>query len=97
MACWSSSTAEKKDGWVIDDGVSGSLLAGREFAHVIDDLRSRKLKVDHIVVFSLSRLARPDKSSKDPHKLESSQVDAAKIKAVLQGAGVVVIDEESNT
>jgi DNA invertase Pin-like site-specific DNA recombinase len=84
----------KRDGWIIDDGVSGSLLEGREFAQVIDDLRSRELTVDRLVVFSLSRLARPDKSSKDPHKLERSQVDATTIRAVLQGAGVIVIDEE---
>ncbi len=30
----------RKDGWLIDDGVSGSLLQGREFGKFIDDLEA---------------------------------------------------------
>jgi DNA invertase Pin-like site-specific DNA recombinase len=81
-------------GWVVDDGVSGSLLKGREFAKLIDDLEARRVKVDYLIVFSLSRIARPDKSSSDMGRLVQSATDVARIKAVLHGAGVMVIDED---
>jgi DNA invertase Pin-like site-specific DNA recombinase len=82
------------DGWLVDDGVSGSLLEGRVFAQLVDDLRARRIRPDYLVVYSLSRICRIDKSSRSMEKLVASAEDAARIKAVLLGAGVKVIDED---
>jgi DNA invertase Pin-like site-specific DNA recombinase len=84
----------KKDGWLIDDGVSGSLLEGRSFAELVSDLRARKVKPDCLIVYSLSRISRLDKSSRSMEKLVASAEDNARIKAVLLGAKVNVIDEQ---
>src|SRR5258708_33580658 len=70
----------KKDGWLIDDGVSGSLLKGRTFSSLIDDLEARRVKPDYLIVFSLERVGRPDKSSRDMNKLVTSATDNARIK-----------------
>lgn len=77
-----------------DDGVSGSLLEGRAFAAFIDDLQRKKIKPDYLIVYSLSRISRLDKSSNDMQKLVQSATDNAKIKAVLLGSGCKVIDED---
>jgi DNA invertase Pin-like site-specific DNA recombinase len=82
------------DGWLIDDGVSGSLLEGREMGKLVDDLERGRVKPDYLIVFSLSRISRLDKSSRDMGKLVQSATDAARIKAVLLGGRVQVIDEE---
>lgn len=82
----------KRDGWVIDDGVSGSLLEGRQFAALVDDIRRKRVKVDVLVVYSLSRIARLDKSSRDPEHIIRSHEDTAKIKGVLVAHNVKVID-----
>lgn len=84
----------KKDGWLIDDGVSGSLLEGRDFAKFIDDLEAARVRPNYLIVFSLSRVSRLDKSSREMSKLVKSATDNARIKAVLLGAGVKVIDED---
>lgn len=84
----------KRDGWLVDDGVSGSLLEGRTFAKFVDDLEARKIRPDFLIVFSLSRIGRLDKSSRDMTKLVKSATDNARIKAVLLGAGVKLIDED---
>jgi DNA invertase Pin-like site-specific DNA recombinase len=84
----------RKDGWIVDDGVSGSMLEGRAFAAFVEDLRARRLKIAHLVVFNLSRINRLDKTSGDMERLVRSHEDNGRIKAVLIGAGVTVIDEE---
>lgn len=83
----------RKDGWLMDDGVSGSLLAGRGFAKLVDDLEAKRVKIDCLVVYSLSRIAREDKSSDMAKQVQSAQ-DWGRIKAVLRAAHVVVIDED---
>lgn len=80
-------------GWILDDGISGTLLEGRKFAAFLEDLKARRVRVDALVIFSVSRLARIDSVSKDVEKLERSAADASKIEAVLAWAGVEVIDE----
>src|ERR1700733_10011480 len=84
----------ERNGWVVDDGVSGSLLEGRAFAGLVSDLRAGKVRPDYLVVYSLSRISRLDKSSRSMEKLVASAEDNARIKAVLLGAGVKVIDEQ---
>ena len=81
-----------KDGWVKDDGVSGSLLEGRAFSKLISDLEAGKIRFDYLITYSMSRLARHDKTSKDMSKLVKSATDKARIMAVLNGAGVEVLD-----
>ena len=83
----------KKDGWVVDDGVSGSLLEGREFSKLIDDIQHGTVKPNLLYCYSLARLAREDKSSKDKDKQIRSRMDAARIAAVLGTEGVLVRDE----
>lgn len=84
------------DGWLLDDGVSGSLLDGREFAQLIDDLQHGRLHPvpDYLITYSMSRLARHDKTSKDMAKLVKSATDKARIMAVLNGAGVRILDQD---
>lgn len=83
----------KGDGWLKDDGISGTLLAGRAFATLIDDLHHDRVKIDYLVVPFLSRLSRPEKTSKDRDFLVQSAQDNARIMAVLNGAGVKIIDQ----
>lgn len=85
---------KKADGWIRDDGVSGSLLEGRAFAQLIDDLESGRVRVDYLVTYSMSRLARHDKASKDMAKLVKSATDKARIMAVLNGARVKIVDND---
>lgn len=84
----------KQDGWIRDDGVSGSLLEGRAFAGLIEDLEHGRLRVDYLVTYSMSRLARHDKSSRSMQKLVRSATDKARIMAVLNGAEVKIIDTD---
>lgn len=84
----------KRDGWLKDDGISGSLLEGRAFAQLIDDLEHGRVQFDYLIVSNMSRLARPDKSSNDKAKRIKSQIDAARIFAVLGAYGVKIIDGE---
>jgi len=83
----------KRDGWLLDDGVSGSLLTGRAFAGLVADLERGKVKPDLVVVYSLSRLAREDKSSDMSKQVQSAQ-DWGRIKAVLRAAHVMVLDSD---
>jgi DNA invertase Pin-like site-specific DNA recombinase len=83
----------KGDGWIEDDGVSGTLLAGRAWGQLLEDLRRGALKVDRIVVYNLSRISRVDRSSRDREKQIQSAEDAAKIATILRTSGVQVIDE----
>lgn len=83
----------KRDGWLIDDGVSGSLLQGRTFGKAIDDIEAGRIRPDFIVVYSLSRIAREDKSSDMAKQVQSAQ-DWGRIKAVLRAARVKIIDED---
>jgi DNA invertase Pin-like site-specific DNA recombinase len=84
----------ERRGWVIDDGVSGSLLGNRAFLALLEDLQEGRLRVDYLVVYSLCRIARIDTSSADMGALVESHTAAARIKAVLLGARVGVIDED---
>src|SRR5271157_88857 len=83
-----------KDGWVSDDGVSGSLLDGRAFAKLLEDIEAGTIRPDYLVVYSLSRIARIDRTSKKMDKLQASHLAAARIQAVLIGCGVQVLEEE---
>lgn len=83
----------KKDGWVTDDGVSGSLLDGRALAALIDNIEAGTVRPDVVYVYSLSRLAREDRSSGDKQKRIKSRIDAARIAAVLGAHGIKVRDE----
>lgn len=83
----------KGDGWIEDDGVSGTLLAGRAFAGLIEDLRRKRLKIDRLVVYSMSRISRTDTTSDDDEKQITSAQDAATISAVLRTRGVKILDE----
>lgn len=85
---------KKRDGWVLDDGVSGTLLDGRNFAGLLDDLRAKKVRPDFIVMFSLSRLSRVDRVTKDMDRLDASHQAAARIQATLIGTGTMVLDED---
>lgn len=84
----------KGDGWVLDDGTTGTLLDARQFRPLLDDIRAGRLQVDCLVVFSLSRINRVDKVSKDQEKVRLSHLAAAEIKAALLNGRVKVIDEE---
>lgn len=81
------------DGWIIDDGVSGGLLDGRQFSVLLQDLEAGKIRPDFLVVYSISRISRIDRTAKNIDKLKRSHADAAKIQAILIGTGVQVIDE----
>lgn len=83
-----------KDGWVLDDGVSGTLLDGRHFAKLLEDLSSGAIAPDYLVIYSLSRIARVDRVSKNQGKVLESHVAAAKIQATLISSGTQIIDEE---
>jgi DNA invertase Pin-like site-specific DNA recombinase len=83
-----------RDGFILDDGVSGSLLDGRHFSKFLDDLEARKIHPNYLVVYSLSRIARIDRSSKNIDRLKASALAAARIQAVLIGTGVQVLDED---
>ncbi len=82
------------DGWIKDDGVTGTLLEGRQFSAFIDDLKAGRVAVDYVVLFSLSRVARVDKVSKDIEKLIASHQAAALIRSVLIGRNVWLLDED---
>ena len=84
----------KQDGWVLDDGTTGTLLDARQFRPLLDDIRAGRLQVDCLVVFSLSRINRVDKVSKDQEKVRLSHIAAAEIKSALITGKVKVIDEE---
>lgn len=86
----------KRDGWVMDDGVSGSLLEGRSFAKLIDDIEAGVITPDLIYVYSLSRMAREDRSSGDKQKRIKSRIDSARISGVL-GAYEIKVRDESGT
>jgi len=83
------------DGWVLDPGYSGTLVDGRHFSQLLNDLRSKKIRPTYIVVAELSRLCRIDKYSEDNQaKLDESHAAAAKISATLIGAGVSILDSD---
>ena len=84
----------KKDGWLVDDGISGRLLEGRVFSRLIDDIRAGKVRPDYVVVHSSSRLSRVDTFSADPAMQEQSAVDEARINSVLRGHQIKVLDSE---
>lgn len=86
-----------KDGWILDDGVSGTLLDGRQFQTLLDDLRTGAVAPDYLVVYSLSRIARVDKVSRNAGKVLESHLAAAKIQAALISSGTLVIDEDGTT
>jgi DNA invertase Pin-like site-specific DNA recombinase len=67
------------------------MLEGREFRHLIDDLEHGKVRVDLLVVGSLSRLAREKKTGDLGAQVKSGQ-DWARIKAVLRARNVIVRD-----
>ena len=71
-----------------------SVLEGERFAQLADDPHAVRVKRDYLIVFSLSRISRIDKVSRSMEKLVASAEDNARIKAVLLGAGVQVIDEQ---
>jgi DNA invertase Pin-like site-specific DNA recombinase len=83
----------KNDGWVIDNGVSGSLLDGREFQRLIDAVEGGRVRPDYLYAYSLSRLARQDRTSNDKAKRIRSRIDAACIVGVLGAYGIKVRDE----
>lgn len=83
----------QKDGWIKDDGISGALLAGRGLAALIHDLEHGLIKIDYLVTYSMSRLARVDKSSASKAKRIQSRIDEARIYAVLDTAGTKILDQ----
>jgi DNA invertase Pin-like site-specific DNA recombinase len=83
----------KGDGWLTDDGITGSLLEGRAFANLIDDLEHSRVKLDYLIVSNMNRLSRPDKDAK-MEKAVQSAMDSARIYAVLRAAGVKIIDKD---
>jgi len=85
-----------EDGFVIDRGVSGSLLSGRLFSKFLDDLEAFTIKPNYLVVYSLSRIARIDRTSKKLDKLKASHAAAARIQAVLIGCEVETWDQEGH-
>lgn len=84
----------KGDGWLLDEGTTGTLLDGRQFATFIDDLLARRVKSDALVVFSLSRISRVDKVGRSEAKIQQSHADNAKIVGALISRKVLVIDED---
>lgn len=83
----------KEDGWLKDDGITGSLLEGRAFATLIDDLEHGRVKLDYLIVSNMNRLSRPDKDAKMGKAVQSA-MDSARIYAVLRAAGVKIVDKE---
>lgn len=81
-------------GYLEDNGLSGTLLAGRALAGFIDDLDKQRIKPDYLIVYNLSRVCRVDKYSSDVEKQKQSAKDAAEIATVLRVRGIKVIDEE---
>ncbi len=81
-------------GWLEDNGVRGSLLDGRVFSTFLDDLEGGIVHPDYIVIYSLSRIARIDRSSKRLDRLKASHAAAARIQAVLIGCGVQTWDQD---
>jgi DNA invertase Pin-like site-specific DNA recombinase len=80
---------------VEDDGCTGTLLDGRNFAMLLTDLENKKLRPDYLVVFSISRLSRVEKShTSTMEKLQQSHAAAARIQATLIGTRVTMLDEE---
>jgi DNA invertase Pin-like site-specific DNA recombinase len=84
----------KGDGWLRDDGVSGSLLDGRSMGQLLDDLEAKRIKPDYLLTYSLSRVSRVDRTSKRAGKITESHVAAARIQGVLISSGVSVLDED---
>jgi DNA invertase Pin-like site-specific DNA recombinase len=82
----------KGDGWIMDDGISGSLLEGRSFKKFVEDLWARKIHVDYLIVSNMNRLSRHDKTSKDRDKVRQSARDQADIMACLNVNKVQIID-----
>lgn len=80
-------------GYLIDDGITGSLLEGRAFSKLVSDIKAKVIRPDYIVMYSISRIAREDESSNDPDKVEQSLVDAARIRATLINAKINILDE----
>lgn len=85
---------QKGPGWLIDDGISGSLLDGRALSTLIDDIRAGKVHPDVLVTSTMSRLSRPDKDAKDLEQVIRSQEDAARIRAVLMARKVLILDSD---
>ncbi len=56
-------------------------------------MRAKRVQVDYLVVYSLSRVSRVDSTSRDEDKQVQSAEDAARIRAVLRIAGTKLIDE----
>lgn len=80
------------NGYVIDDGITGSLLKGRSFSQLISDIKAKVIHPDYIVMYSVSRIAREDESSADPDKVEQSLIDSAIITATLISYKIQIID-----
>jgi hypothetical protein len=82
-------------GWVVDDGISGTLLSGRAFSMLIDDLRSGAVRPGYLVIYDVNRLARPDRYSKQKAKIIESQEDLGRILGAVMSSGVWVIDRDA--
>src|SRR5579872_6852857 len=50
----------KGDGWLMDDGITGRLLEGRQLDDFIGDVRVGKVRPAYLVVANCLRLFRPD-------------------------------------
>jgi len=85
---------DKPTGYVMDKATSGTLLEARKFRQLLTAIESKAIAPDYIVVFSLSRISRIDKVSKDIDKLKASHRAAADIHAILIGTHTQVLDEE---
>lgn len=84
----------KADGWVMDDGVTGTLLDGRSMATLLNDINSGVVRPDLLVVYSASRISRVDRVSKNKDKVQESYQAAARIQSILDSNRVEVVDEE---
>lgn len=84
----------KADGIIADDGITGTLLAGRAFADLIADIEQARVRPDYIVIYSMSRISRIDRTSKKLKKLQDSYGDAARIQSALLARGVCLLDED---
>jgi DNA invertase Pin-like site-specific DNA recombinase len=81
------------DGTMKDDGVSGSLLAGREFAMFVDDVEAGRCRPDYVIVGSISRLTR-EWTFGDKKKQIQSSIDNARVNSILRAYGVKVLDKK---
>jgi DNA invertase Pin-like site-specific DNA recombinase len=81
------------DGWIVDDGISGSQLEGRALQQFITDYSIGIVKPDYLVTYSHSRLARVDRVSKDQNTQLQSAISAATIQALLHHGGIEILDE----